>query len=502
MSSPETIIYQTNPLRIEKDSWEGKFDATRTVKSKKALGTSALISKKKKLRIGVLSWNIGNNNNNNKLTDLMKTFLNVLSSKPDILIIGFQEIPVKIASDFHEVYNEIDTIFQNILKAHHYSSVDKANRNNNEESHDMFTCVGKLSSVAGGFGITTFLYKKEDLNIKIINVVNFCEQINIGLTNFDGIKGFNASTILVNDLVHIDIINTHMPFESMEITESAITNMKTVLKSEKMDSSTQIILGDLNSRSLLTSECYKKDVNNCKSKKNYEKMCKIKSFLENLNLEDSVSLEPSSSNIRMIPLKKTSGNNNQPFSNCSIEERVSKKRLTNDELNNFQTTKKDIIRMLLKSDSLLQNIGTWFPGFKEKTIQFLPSYKRNIRTGLFLLDKNSKGRLPGYADRILIKNKLLTNMVNYQLLPINGNDHVPLMGEFVLSINILDKHTGTRRKKSPFIIQDNKEILKKPETKMTTRAKNTIKNTAKKTFNILTRNKEKKGGSSYTRKRR
>ena len=93
-------------------------------------------------------------------------------------------------------------------------------------------------------------------------------------------------------------------------------------------------------------------------------------------------------------------------------------------------------------------------------------------------------------------------MVKYQLLPINGNDHVPLMGEFVLSINILDKPTGTRRKKSPFIIQDNKEILKKPETKMTTRAKNTIKNTAKNTFNILTRNKEKKGGSSYTRKKR
>ena len=87
MSSTETVIYQTNPLQIEKDSWEGKFDATRTVKSKKVLGTSALISKKKKLRMGVLSWNIGNNNKKTKLTDLMKTFLNVLSSKPDILII-------------------------------------------------------------------------------------------------------------------------------------------------------------------------------------------------------------------------------------------------------------------------------------------------------------------------------------------------------------------------------------------------------------------------------
>ena len=103
------------------------------------------------------------------------------------------------------------------------------------------------------------------------------------------------------------------------------------------------------------------------------------------------------------------------------------------------------------SDVLRTHMDTWFPGFQEQAIRFLPSYKRNMKNGTFSLSKGNEGRLPGYADRIFVKNEL-GNIENhhYCLLNVKGNDHLPLFGEYTFYQNpneiIVDKALGGKTK--------------------------------------------------------
>tara|TARA_Y100000389_G_C17470452_1_gene530010 strand:- start:2975 stop:4075 length:1101 start_codon:yes stop_codon:yes gene_type:complete len=93
-----------------------------------------------------------------------------------------------------------------------------------------------------------------------------------------------------------------------------------------------------------------------------------------------------------------------------------------------------VIYYLLSNDILKNNLNTFLPDYYEAPITFPPTYKRHIITGNYDLIKKLcctiVGRLPGYADRVLLKtHKEIGNDV-YDSVPINGNDHYPVFYAF------------------------------------------------------------------------
>ena len=101
-----------------------------------------------------------------------------------------------------------------------------------------------------------------------------------------------------------------------------------------------------------------------------------------------------------------------------------------------------IVKYLITTDFLLNNITKILPQYTEPTIYFEPTYKRDSLTGNFKLKKNKYGlcpvgRLPGYTDRVMIKTLLQTKNILYDSIPIIGNDHFPvILITQIFSINI------------------------------------------------------------------
>ena len=357
------------------------------------------------LKIGVFSWNIGKNIKSYKIKEIV-TKIKILNS-PEILILGFQETPpekinklVKLLKEELEMYDIIE------FKT---------------------TCVGYISYMSG-FGICTFVFKKKNLNIKVktLKSLSFCGRT--------GTKGFVASTIKIEKRLNnpktamkpkeksitIDLVNTHMPFKSFESSKEFEINLKIKLLDAKYHSENQILFGDLNTRSLLTNDCYEKNIKKCKtdSKSNY---CKLSKYLESLDYNNTTG----NINFNTDYFTKTKKKNKcfKINNNCSIRSSP-----TNDQ---------DMIKLLIERDV----IGNppfgckLFNNFNEHPIKFFPTYKRNIKNGRFQLSKKSKGRLPGYADRILYKTyKKSLKPKKYTSLNIKGSDHIPIYKLFDLKI--------------------------------------------------------------------
>ena len=331
-----------------------------------------------------------------------------------------------------------------------------------------YTCINTVSS-ATGFGITTFVFNKKEINVQII-------QKNDNFYSYT--KGYLALKIQIDNGETIDIINVHAPLNTIAESKKFFVNMLERTKNNSFSSPFQILFGDMNSRSIMTNNCALKKVTNCKSTTdivNNSKYCSVKKTLELLSLTETLTLLPKTKKSRMkvIPLSET-------MKNCDIKDRISVHRFTrqpepesnrerldravkisNTKLETksiqkpvppeIKSTVSDLIKILSMSDVLRTHMDTWFPGFQEQAIRFLPSYKRNMNTGTFSLSKGHEGRLPGYADRIFVKNDL-GNIENhhYCLLNVTGNDHLPLFGEYTFYQKpneiIVDKALGGKTK--------------------------------------------------------
>jgi hypothetical protein len=94
------------------------------------------------------------------------------------------------------------------------------------------------------------------------------------------------------------------------------------------------------------------------------------------------------------------------------------------------------------TDELL-NLKKQLRDFKESSIEFFPTYKRNPVDGAFLLSKQGKGRLPGYADRVIFTNPVhLLIPGEYTSLAIKGNDHLPVVQRFTISLK--ERHVNNQ----------------------------------------------------------
>ena len=426
-------------------SWEGKDTSLLTQEERAYRKTIGHTLGGKSITIGVITWNVGDNLNPMKMKELKEKYNQEYKIYPDILIVGFQEMPVDFSfrstrSHFKETfYQKTGELLTNEFSDYDLIStyrktypltgtVDKS------KSLNLFTCAGFVSSLGGGFGIATYILKSKYFNesIEPVSVKDIC---------FGGTKGYCVVTLLIAKKYDIDIINTHMPFESKKKMEKFSKVMLQGLHAHGFKSENQIIIGDLNSRSLLTDDCYAKKVTTCDNEEN--KYCVLKDRLESMSFDDSVQKVSQASTIELKQLTD---------SNCNIDKRVSQKRLLAGE-NQSQDKIQDLIQILVKSDVLHVNMNNLFPDFRESEIMFLPTYKRDLDSGIFSLQKTDgkkvDGRLPGFADRILVKGNIKPNY-SYNLLAVKGNDHLPVSAFLHMELEsgsfpILKTKTATKK---------------------------------------------------------
>ena len=334
--------------------------------------------KSKKHSINVVSWNIGDNVTQEKIKELLKN-----TKKENILVLAFQELPVNFFNDKLKNLLEKNLPDYNLLD---YSS----------------TC-NNLISAYKGFSIALFVFVSNHFSSKVT-----IKNKNGSCLKFT--KGFVALTISIDiiniDIINIDIVSTHMPFKSEKELLSFQNNFEEWMQNNSFTSPNRIVIGDLNSRSLLTKECYEKNVSTCQLlDSNY---CKLKSLLESLSWEESIDTYE----LFKRPTKKV----------CNPQDCT---------LSTYQQVNLIKIMSILLENDFMGNPPQckFFSNYKEHTINFLPTYKRNKETGKFALFKKEHGRLPGYADRIVYTGSNLKS-TEYNLLPIKGNDHLPIYGLF------------------------------------------------------------------------
>ena len=403
--------------------------------------------------IGIVSWNIGHNVTQAKMNELIREYMYTFEISPDILIVAFQELPVTVGlrgtrHAFKTFYKTTGDMIANVLTDYQIMDTYESRIDSTTKTLNAFTCANMFSRIGGGYAIATYIFKRKSLPIPVV-------AIDIGDNCDESTKGHCVITLKIANQ-KLDIINTHMPFKDEQKTKKFAQQMLDKLYYNEFDSESQIILGDLNSRSLLTKDCYAKDITVC-GDEDESKYCYLKEKLEALSLEESIQNENSYSSIGIRKLTDD---------NCDIADRLkSKKRLSHDE-GKYKTSIQDMIKILLKSDVLHVKMKELFPGFKESNITFLPTYKRDETSGLFSLIKkeNQKvhGRLPGYADRILCKGRYIKVGSNYSPLKVLGNDHLPI--STLVTLRLHSTHKVTKPQKT-------QKLKRKLKVKLTTKPK-------------------------------
>lgn len=411
--------------------------------------------------VGVVSWNIGRNVTHEKISQFVDEMLDHGKNKPDLLIIGFQEL------------DRDEARLTELLREHLISY-------NYRDMYSNMEYIDNKSACTPPFKIKTYVFYEHklarDIEYDIESSHPVCDGIVRGI-NF-GTKGFLHTRVVANG-IPINFVNTHMPFKSENASVEFYTNMMRALR--RYDNEMMFVFGDVNSRSLLTKECYKKDVEACRtfagggfealerfkrlnpfrrdrdgmyenkdaSFRSYDSSrqmqyplentmpdddsgyCKLKAFLESADFEMTVGsvLDSGSGNIASA-CRASNG------MSCSISE------------NEIDGEYLSMLR-ILRSRDMIGNPPchpSLFTGFLEMPIEFLPTYKRDKVTGMFQLSKVEKvmgfiktsavrGRLPGYADRIFYrfqnnKRGSIVEGIHYTSFPVIGNDHMPVTALF------------------------------------------------------------------------
>lgn len=349
--------------------------------------------------IDVYSWNIGYNAILYKSTQLSNYIKH--NQAADIIVFGFQELTTMSSIRIRRHLRRLFTTHKLIV----YKSVCNFN-----------------------FVISTMIFvrKNKQMHVEWGSTKRNCRSYTKGWVNI---------VLTINRSFQLNIVNTHLPFsDNLKPFCDQLLEISKVVNIHKNSNVSTILLGDINSRSLILEDCYKKNVQFT----NNAMKTKVKQ-LENKPLQHTI----------LLPRNVISNNNYRSSMICGLHNVQSlsfskflKSMLQQDFLkilmsknrtnNNFNkifrhfTNDKNTIDLLNKVRKFLQI-------FNESRILFLPTYKRNPTTGQFSLSKKDKGRLPGYADRILFYNPLnRLKSTGYTSIPITGNDHLPIVQRFML----------------------------------------------------------------------
>ena len=223
------------------------------------------------MSLGILSWNIGKkaSNNQDRIHILLDEFFKKCgeNKQPDILVIGFQELPPGSNVKKHlDSFQKVKTEYEFICQA---------------ETCNSFKIRTSCSTVEKCFAIRSFVYAK----------TNYKPSCKVNKSCPKTTKGYVLTELEISGNP-IYIVNTHMPFKKLKDSNVFTEQMLKDLKLN--DKLNVIIFGDLNSRSLLSSVCYKKNLPPCEENSN-EKYCTIIRKL-NISNKDCIDTETPSAN--------------------------------------------------------------------------------------------------------------------------------------------------------------------------------------------------------------
>jgi hypothetical protein len=411
------------------------------------------VNRPQRFRFGAITWNVGSCfTEEGKTQELFQTYFHELfeNEHPHVLVVSLQEYVTPKSSSTGrrtrfmmaaEETQEEETMYTKPLQklageiaVYGYESV---------QTNKPYTCTKN-----GKFGMITFLFKKPDVKVEVLGVKILCASVlsmaagNMKLKpeNTSGTKGVVAIRMMVQN-IEVHVLNTHMPFKSTKATETFLKDIWSSLDYYPNDTTPYLFfMGDLNSRSILTRDCYKKDVNNCNSSRpNADLYCDLKRKMEALTFEESMQkFRPSRIHVDKVVIPRE----------CALSRRLKPPVVIDSPMG-------DVVNMLTESDALRQNMD-WmnYPGvekkgksvipknndfdFIEADFPYLPTYKRDETSGRFSLSKGKHGRLPGYADRIVYstrsgpKGLKKPEPLMYKPLGVTGNDHLPVAGVFII----------------------------------------------------------------------
>ena len=389
--------------------------------------------------IDVYTWNIGNKNIKKKSQDLISTVER--SKRSDIMVFGFQEISLGSLSTITKLMKKAFVVSggrklsvkeKNINWQQPWKEATMKNYILLSQSH---TC-SLSSTLSNSFVIATLIFVRQDRNLENLKMKPVFKNCKLFT------KGFLCIPFSINNKMY-NIINTHLPFKDNLTTYAKLFNR---ILDAIHPNETTILMGDLNSRSLILDECYKKNVQyQCKIRG-----CTLEKQLErlhSLNLQETIKL-PSS--VNTIQQNNTILND----TTCGISDdvllsngksrvfpRFLKAMIDKDFLNIF--LRKSTSKIVMDSfwnitqdqtlTDLLTKLKIRLKQYKEMKIGFYPTYKRDATSGRFSLSKGAKGRLPGYADRVIFNNPYgLLVPQSYMSIPVKGNDHLPVLQVFKL----------------------------------------------------------------------
>ena len=190
--------------------------------------------------IAIVSWNIGDNINEDKIHELVDAFKLKISGTdplPDIIVFGFQEIPVpaKLNVTFKDkYYSEITGVLQShdflqnnykVLPTDSYNplytcttGLSKAKNFTTKVNHKVSVTIKRKrkspsNTPKAGFGIASFVFvQKGNLrNISLNSTDKYCNKKGLGT------KGWCTANLIIDD-IPFSITNTHMPFQSLRAT--------------------------------------------------------------------------------------------------------------------------------------------------------------------------------------------------------------------------------------------------------------------------------------------
>lgn len=365
--------------------------------------------------ISIISWNIGPWRPW-KILNFVRAAHDGGFLESDVVIFGFQEVQVF----------QTDFIKRNLIWClNKYNLIPKDSCSTCSYGYTILTCFFVKKNLASPPKISTGPQHCEGVD-KTMNG----EKIHLSS------KGFTQSEIRFTDGQGVRIYNAHFPFEEQNDTRiflGYVNKKKEIISSSDFRhlESPTFLFGDLNSRCLLTSQCYEKKLTEtCKGNlaiNGETKYCELMNKLNNRgNFEAIEDRDPERPNMR---IKDLVGQVQVNGDSCSLEKDPSfspasfSTPLTEQDLDS-------IITKLYSQDSLARNTaGQWY----EADVKFLPTYKRDKKNiSQFKIKKESHGRLPGYADRIIFDNKEQITAQKYTSLYVNGNDHLPIAGKYTI----------------------------------------------------------------------
>jgi hypothetical protein len=372
------------------------------------------------LQVGILSWNIGQKASNSykKIEELVTSYKKATPKLPDILIVGFQELGRVLKRGYT---SSVDTWLLDVL-----------NRDQHTDKYVLIENVFACTAILMNFEIHTCVFSRSSRfsKVKTTSTSSCIKPYR---------KGYTQTKITFGGKT-ANFINVHYPLSNkLEHAVTAFNRMEKESKDFASKASVQFVFGDVNARTILTKQCYRKDVTSCLTfdeQSEYETFCEIKKELEALDTQSlKATFYYQDTDIESRCLVSCDSRDPLPDNWINLQKLL----VNNDSINQNQLCSKT------------SNVPDIFKGYTESPIYFWPTYKRNTATGHFSLIKKDEGRLPGYADRILWKQNLNDVMVyckDYKSLWVTGNDHMPIYGNFVIRFSSAGGGAKAKSKKT------------------------------------------------------